>query len=40
LKLLKIAAHMRITARRIRVRYGWAYPWQNVLGAAWTVLRC
>jgi hypothetical protein len=40
LKLLKIAAQVRITARRIWVRYSCAYPWQNVFAAAWTVLRC
>jgi hypothetical protein len=40
LKLLKIAAQVRITARRIWVRYSGAYPWQNVFTAAWTALRC
>jgi DDE family transposase len=40
LKLLKIAAQVRITARRIWVRYSSAYPWQNVFAAAWTALRC
>jgi len=30
LKLLKIAAQVRITARRIWVRYSCAYPWQKV----------
>jgi hypothetical protein len=40
LKLLKIAAQVRITARRIWVRYSCAYPWQKVLAAAWTALRC
>jgi hypothetical protein len=40
LKLLKIAAQVRITARRIWVRYSCAYPWQNVFAAAWTALRC
>lgn len=40
LKLLKIAAPVRITARRIWVRYSCAYPWQNVFAAAWTALRC
>jgi hypothetical protein len=40
LKLLKIAAQVRITARRIWVRYSCAYPWQNVFVAAWTALRC
>jgi hypothetical protein len=40
LRLLKIAAQVRITARRIWVRYSRAYPWQNVFAAAWTALRC
>jgi hypothetical protein len=40
LKLLKIAAQVRITARRIWVRYSCAYPWQKVFAAAWTSLRC
>ena len=40
LKLLKIAAQVRITARRIWVRYSCAYPWQNIFTAAWTALRC
>jgi hypothetical protein len=40
LKLLKIAAEVRITARRIWVRYSCAYPWQHVFAPAWTALRC
>lgn len=40
LKLLKIAAQVRITARRIWVRYSSAYPWQKVFAAAWMALRC
>jgi Transposase DDE domain group 1 len=40
LKLLKIAAQVRVTARRIWVRYSCAYPWQNVFAAAWMALRC
>jgi Transposase DDE domain group 1 len=40
LKLLKIAAQVRITARRVWVRYSCAYPWQNTFAAAWTALRC
>ena len=40
LKLLKIAAQVRITARRIWVRYSCAYPWQNIFAAVWTALRC
>jgi hypothetical protein len=38
LKLLKIAAQVRITVRRIRVRYSCAYPWHRVLVAAWTAM--
>ena len=40
LKLLKIAAAVRITARRIWVRYSSAYPWQNIFAAVYTALRC
>jgi len=40
LKLLKIAAQVRITARRIWIRYSSAYPWQKVFAAVWTALRC
>src|ERR1700674_5645312 len=40
LKLLKIAAQVRINARRIWVRYSCAYPWQKVFAAAWEALRC
>ena len=40
LRLLKIAAQVRITARRIWVRYSRAYPWQNIFAAACTALRC
>ena len=40
LRLLKIAAQVRITARRIWVRFSRAYPWQNVFAAACTALRC
>lgn len=40
LKLLKIAAQVRITARRIWVRYSSAYPWQKLFVTAWTALRC
>src|SRR6266481_4306952 len=31
LKLLKIAAQVRVSARRIWIHYSSAYPWQNVL---------
>ena len=40
LRLRKIAAQVRITARRIWVRYSSAYPWQNIFAAAWMALRC
>ncbi len=40
LRLLKIAAQVRITARRIRVRYSSAYPWKPLFAAAWSALRC
>jgi hypothetical protein len=40
LKLLKIAAQVRVTARRIWVRYAHSYPWKNLFVAAWQALRC
>jgi len=40
LRLLKIAAQVRITARKIWIRYTKAYPWKNVFVSAWTALRC
>ncbi len=40
LKLLKIAAQVRITARRIWVCYSNAYPWKRLFVAAWRALRC
>ena len=40
LKLLKIAAQVRITARRIWVCYSSAYPWKYLFAAAWSALRC
>ena len=40
LRLLKIAAQVRITARRIWIRYSTAYPWKNAWVAAWAALRC
>ncbi len=39
-KLLKIAAEVRIAARRIWVRYSQAYPWKHLFVAAWSALRC
>ncbi len=40
LRLLKIAAEVRLTARRIWIRYSSAYPWKNLFAAAWAALRC
>src|SRR5215469_201736 len=40
LRLLKIAAQVRITARRIWIRYTKAYPWKNTFVSAWAALRC
>ena len=40
LRLLKIAAQVRITARRIWVCYSNAYPWKHLFAAAYSALRC
>jgi len=40
LRLLKIAAEVRLSARRICVRYPRAYPWKALFAAAWSALRC
>ena len=40
MKLLKIAAQVRVTARRIWVSYSSAYPWKHLFAAAWRALRC
>ena len=40
LRLLKIAAEVRLSARRICVRYPRAYPWKPLFAAAWSALRC
>ncbi len=40
LRLLKIAAQVRISARRIWVRYSRAYPWPRMFASAWNALRC
>jgi hypothetical protein len=40
LRLLKIAAQVRITARKIWIRYAKAYPWKNAFVSAWAALRC
>jgi len=38
LHLLKIAAEVRLSARRIWVRYSRAWPWKNLFAAAYTAL--
>jgi hypothetical protein len=40
LRLLKIAAQVRITARKIWICYSKAYPWKNIFVSAWAALRC
>ena len=40
LRLLKIAAQVRVTTRRIWVSYSSAYPWKHFFAAAWSALRC
>jgi len=40
LRLLKIAAEVRLSARRICVSFSNAYPWKNIFAAAWVALRC
>jgi len=40
LRLLKLAAEVRLTARRIWVRFSRAYPWKTLFVAAWQALRC
>ena len=40
LRLLKIAAEVRLSARRIWVSFSNAYPWQNIFATAWVALRC
>lgn len=40
LRLLKIAAQVRISARRVWLRFSGAYPWQPIFAHAWTALRC
>jgi hypothetical protein len=39
LRLLKIAAEVRLSARRIWVSFSNAYPWKNIFAAAWVALR-
>jgi len=40
LRLLKIAAEVRLSARRISVHYSKSYPWKHIFTMAWTMLRC
>jgi hypothetical protein len=40
LRLLKIAAEVRLSARRIWVSYSNAYPWKEMFVTAWLALRC
>jgi hypothetical protein len=40
LRLLKIAAEVRLSARRICLRCPRAYPWRALFAAAWLALRC
>jgi hypothetical protein len=40
LRLFKIAAQVRITARKIWIRYTKAYPWKNSFVSALAALRC
>ena len=40
LRLLKIAAQVRVSARRIRLCYSSAYPWKPLFAAACSALRC
>ncbi|PYX84888.1 MAG: hypothetical protein DMG70_05310, partial [Acidobacteria bacterium] len=40
LRLFKIAAEVRLSARRIWVRYSNAYPWNDIFNTAWQALPC
>ena len=40
LRLLKIAAEVRLSVRRIWVSFSNAYPWKEMFAAAWLALRC
>jgi hypothetical protein len=40
LRLMKMAAHVQISARRIRLRYSGAYPWKPLFAHTWAALRC
>jgi hypothetical protein len=40
LRILKIAAQVRITARRIWILYTSSYPWKDLYHTVWSALRC
>jgi len=40
LRLLKIAAQVRVSARRIRLRFSGACPWKHLFAHAYRALRC
>jgi hypothetical protein len=40
LRLLKMAAHVHISARRVWLRDSGAYPWKALFAHAWQALRC
>ena len=40
LRLLKIAAEVRLSIRRISVSFSHAYPWKDLFATAWATLRC
>jgi hypothetical protein len=39
LRLLKIAAEVRVSARHVWLRYSRAYPWKTIFAHAWAALR-
>ncbi len=40
LRLLKIGAQLRITARRVRISLASGFPWRSVFAQVWANLRC
>jgi len=40
LRLLKIAAQVRIAVRKIWIRYSKSHPWKNAFVSAWAALCC
>lgn len=40
LRLLKIGARIRFSARRVVVSMSSGYPWQDLFGRVWSALRC